>query len=230
MRVGAHGAGAGRDAWRCARWRAARHRCPRRSAPAGPGSSSAATSSRGRRGGKEAAHELDDVAQADAIRLGLQQVELDLRLVARIGRAQRHLAAALRMQQHAGIRERGARRPCASRGNHGRANIDTGRHQHLQVRPVEMRRGAHQALRGQRRARQDAVAEHLPLQHRQRQPIERAAGCRSRTRRWRRSPRSATGDPAGSRRRPAARAARGCHAARDPPARRCPRAAAAAAN
>ena len=98
--------------------------------------------------------------------------------------------------------------PLRQPGNHGRAKIDTGRHQHLQVGPVEMRRGAHQALRGNRRAREDAVAEHLPLQHRQGQPVEAqlaveaefAAGGVVHAQ-W-------TGDPAGSRPRPAAHAAR----------------------
>ena len=125
MRIRAHGAGAGRDAWRCAHWRAARHRCAASPCTVGPGLSSCGHQLGRRRGGEEAAHEFDDAAQARAIGFRLQQVELDLRLVARIGRTQRHLAAALRMQQHAGHRELVAP-PLRQPGNHGRAKIDTG--------------------------------------------------------------------------------------------------------
>ena len=62
--------------------------------------------------------------------------------------------------------------PLRQPGNHGRANIDTGATSICRSGRSRCERGAHQALRGNRRAREDAVAEHLPLQHRQRQPVE----------------------------------------------------------
>ena len=195
----------------------------------GPGVTSSADQLRGRRGGKEAAHEFDDVAQAGSIGLGLQQVELDLRLVARVGRTQRHLAAAF---ADAAARRHWTRyvpHPCASRettaarkstpappASAGRAGRDAAR-----FAPVPGRRSA--SAPGCRCETSSIAAPTAPAGR-------AAAGCRSRILRWRCSRRSSIGGPAGSRPRRARRGARECHAARDPAVRRCPRAAATAAN
>ncbi len=129
----------------------------------------------GRLGLEEGAGEADHPAEALPVGRLLQQVELDLRPVARVRRAERHLAPALGPQQHIGRREDVADALAPA----WEPRLGGHRHrgdQELHVGPFELRPGAVEALGRDRQAGDLAGSEQPPLQHRQHQPVEPQLG------------------------------------------------------
>ena len=213
--IHAHGAGAGGMHGGADVGAQPARRSAHRSGLSGPGTSSAATSSEAGAVAKKRRTNLTMSRRPSRSASACSRLSWIRGLVARIGRAQRHLAAALRMQQHAGIGRSRCPAPLRQPGNHGRAKIDTGatsicrsgrsRCGAVRTRPcAEIGERARMPLRNIFHCSTD-----------KRQPVEPQLAVETELTAGGEVDAQSTGDPGDSHRRRAGHAAPRCRAARD---------------